>query len=85
MSPHEILLIDEVINVGDARFVDKARAKLQSTLAQSRIVVVASHSLELIENMCNKAIYLRDGRLNKFGPVADVASAFRRDTVSAPA
>ncbi len=85
MSPHEILLIDEIIGAGDASFVEKTREKLRSTLAQSRIVVVASHSLELIESMCNKAIYLRDGRLNKFGPVMDVVSAFRRDASSTPA
>jgi ABC-type polysaccharide/polyol phosphate transport system ATPase subunit len=83
MSPHEIMLIDEVIGVGDASFIGKARAMLANTLAQSRIVVVASHSIDLIEEMCNKAIYLRDGRIIKFGPVADVVSTFKGEIAAA--
>ena len=79
MSPHEIMLIDEVISVGDASFIGKARATLESALAQSRIVVVASHAIDLIEGMCNKAIYLREGRIISFGPVSDVVSTFKRD------
>ena len=76
ISPHDIMLIDEVIGVGDASFIGKARAKLASTLAQCRIVVVASHALDLLEGICNKAIYLRDGHIVEFGPIGDVISTF---------
>jgi homopolymeric O-antigen transport system ATP-binding protein len=79
MSPHEIMLIDEVIGVGDASFIGKARTMLEGTLAQSGIVVLASHAINLIEEMCNKAIYLREGRIMKFGPVSDVVAMFRGD------
>ncbi len=79
MAPHEILLLDEVIGVGDASFIGKTRARMASAITQSRIVVVASHAIDLIEGMCNKAIYLRDGRMIEFGPVADVISTFRRE------
>ncbi len=79
MSPHEILLLDEVIGVGDASFIGKTRAKLASAITQSGIVVIASHAIDLIEGMCNKAIYLRDGRMIAFGPVTDVTSTFKRE------
>jgi ABC-2 type transport system ATP-binding protein/lipopolysaccharide transport system ATP-binding protein len=79
MAPHDIMLIDEVIGVGDAGFIDKARARLTSAVARSRIVVVASHALDMLEGLCNKAIYLRQGRIVTFGPVAEVISAFRQD------
>jgi len=79
MSPHEIMLIDEVIGIGDAGFIGKARALLEGTLAQSGIVVMASHAINLIEEMCDKAIYLREGRIIDFGPVSDVVAMFKRD------
>lgn len=79
MSPHEIMLIDEAIGVGDAGFIGKARARLEGTLAQSGIVVLASHAINLIEDMCDKAIYLREGRMIKFGSASDVVAMFKRD------
>lgn len=83
MAPHEIMLLDEVIGVGDASFISKATAKLTGVIAQSRIVVVASHAIDLIEGICNKALYLREGRIVKFGPVDDVVSTFKRDIAAA--
>jgi ABC-type polysaccharide/polyol phosphate transport system ATPase subunit len=79
MSPHEILLLDEVIGAGDAAFLAKARNRMSSVVAQSRILVLASHALDLVEEMCNKAIYLREGRLAEFGSVHDIVSSYRRD------
>ena len=79
ISPYDIMLIDEIIGVGDGSFIGKARTKLVSTLAQSRIVVVASHALDLLESLCNKAIYLRDGHIVEFGPVRDVISTYRHE------
>lgn len=83
MSPHEIMLIDEIIGVGDASFIGKARAMLEGTFARSGIVVVASHAIDLIEGMCNKAIYLREGRIIEFGAVSDVVATFRREIAAA--
>ena len=82
MSPHEIMLIDEIIGVGDASFIGKARARLEGTFARSGIVVVASHAIDLIEGMCNKAIYLREGRMIEFGRFP--MSSRRSDVKSPP-
>ncbi len=79
MTPHDIMLLDEVIGVGDANFMQKARARLDDVLARSRIVVVASHSVDLLESMCNKGIYLRDGCLVECASIGETVSAYRRD------
>jgi ABC-type polysaccharide/polyol phosphate transport system ATPase subunit len=79
MCPHDILLLDEVIGVGDGAFLAKARDWLTTAMAQSQIVVLASHALDLVEGICNKAIYLRDGRIVAFGPVHEITSIYRRE------
>ena len=63
----DILLIDEVFGAGDADFMTKAREKMISLLNQSSIVVMASHSDELIKEFCNKVILLNGGRISYFG------------------
>ena len=65
----EILLIDEVFGAGDADFMEKARQKMISLLQQSSIVVMASHSDDLIKEFCNKALLLENGRVKYFGTV----------------
>jgi ABC-type polysaccharide/polyol phosphate transport system ATPase subunit len=68
ISP-DILLIDEVFGAGDASFVEKAREKMISLLHQSNIVIMATHSDELIKEFCNKALLLEGGQIKYFGTV----------------
>lgn len=75
----DILLIDEVFGAGDATFMKKAREKMVSLLNQSSIVVLASHSTELIEEFCNKALLLEAGRIKKFGPAAEVLAVYEKN------
>jgi ABC-type polysaccharide/polyol phosphate transport system ATPase subunit len=65
----EILLLDEIFSAGDANFMEKARAKMISLLDHSSIVVMASHSDELIREFCNKALLLENGQVKYFGSV----------------
>jgi ABC-2 type transport system ATP-binding protein/lipopolysaccharide transport system ATP-binding protein len=55
----EILLLDEIIGVGDATFFDKAFNRLQGVIARSRILFVASHADAILKQLCDKAIWLR--------------------------
>jgi lipopolysaccharide transport system ATP-binding protein len=59
----DILLIDEWLSVGDAAFNEKASKRLDHLVEQSAILVVASHSEELIRRMCNRVIHLEHGRV----------------------
>jgi ABC-type polysaccharide/polyol phosphate transport system ATPase subunit len=63
----DILLIDEIFGAGDAEFIEKARQKMISLLNQSSIVVLATHSDELITEFCNKALLLEAGQIKYFG------------------
>lgn len=72
----EILLIDEVFGAGDADFTEKARNKMIELLDQSSIVVFASHSNELIQEFCNKAILMDGGKAMMFGEVNEVLRVY---------
>lgn len=71
----EIFLIDEVFGAGDADFMQKAVEKMTSLLNQSSIVVMASHSDELIKEFCTKGLLLECGEIKYFG---EVKEAMRR-------
>lgn len=74
----EILLLDEVIGVGDAAFLDKANKRLKEFQQRAKIVFVASHSNQVIRDMCNKAIWLDSGKQMMVGPVEEVISAYEQ-------
>jgi ABC-2 type transport system ATP-binding protein len=73
----EILLIDEVIGVGDQKFFAKAFARLQGVVQRSQILVVASHADDILRVLCNKALWLHHGNLIEYGDFATVMAAYR--------
>jgi homopolymeric O-antigen transport system ATP-binding protein len=75
----EILLLDEGIGAGDARFTERASARLQELAKKSAILVLASHTEELIRTICNKAALINSGRLVKIGPVEEVLSDYHNE------
>jgi ABC-type polysaccharide/polyol phosphate transport system ATPase subunit len=72
----EILLLDEIFSAGDANFMEKARAKMISLLDQSSIVVMATHSDELIKEFCNKALLLENGQVKYYGAVDEALALY---------
>ncbi|MGO9121794.1 MAG: ABC transporter ATP-binding protein [Desulfomonilaceae bacterium] len=72
----EILLIDEVISAGDHLFMKKAEQRLKELTTATKILIVASHSVDVIRDFCNKCGLLRDGRLVKLGPVDEVVEEY---------
>ena len=67
----EILVMDEIIGAGDSSFLQKARHRLNNLISQSNIVVLASHSKDIIKTFCNKMIVMQHGQLQYFGPIKD--------------
>ncbi|MBV8840546.1 MAG: ABC transporter ATP-binding protein, partial [Alphaproteobacteria bacterium] len=59
----DILLLDEGIGAGDADFLAKANARLDQFISKAGILVLASHSVELMRKLCNKAILMEHGKL----------------------
>ncbi len=72
----EILLMDEWLSVGDADFQHKAEARLRNLVSETKILAIATHSRELVEAVCNKAIWLEHGHVKMDGPVSEVVPAY---------
>lgn len=70
ISP-QILILDEVVSVGDASFIEKARARITGMIDSADIVVIASHDDEIIRSLCNKVIYMSAGKIEFFGSVEE--------------
>lgn len=72
----EILLMDEWLSVGDAAFNEKAEGRLNDLVKSSRILVIASHSRELIERTCNRVMWFEHGRLKLDADPQTVCKAY---------
>jgi lipopolysaccharide transport system ATP-binding protein len=72
----EILIIDEVLAVGDSAFQKKCLGKMHDIGQQGRTVLFVSHSMQSVTRLCSRAIMLRDGELVLQGPVEKVADAY---------
>jgi len=66
---HDIMLMDEWVGAGDADFMRKAKERMRSRVGGSKIVVLASHSVGLLRDICNKAIVLERGRVVYAGDI----------------
>jgi lipopolysaccharide transport system ATP-binding protein len=72
----EILLVDEVLAVGDLEFQKKCLGKMDDVSRSGRTVLFVSHSMGTIERLCTRSILLRDGRVAAFGSTADVVREY---------
>jgi len=75
----EILILDEWLAAGDAQFLGKAQRRMEEFVTRSSILVLASHSFELIEQWCTRAVYLKDGLVEVVGPVDEVVARYKED------
>ena len=72
----EILLIDEVLTVGDQAFQRKSSEKIEEFRRDGRTIVVVSHSLPAVQNLCKEVVWLEKGKLKMRGPSAEVIAAY---------
>ena len=75
MDP-EILLIDEILGVGDAAFAQKSFDRIRQFRAAGHTVLCVSHSSAAIEQLCNEAIWLDHGEVMMSGPIREVVAAY---------
>lgn len=74
----DILLLDEWISAGDASFRKKAEERLNDLVERAGILVLASHQLRLLRAMCNKALWIEQGKLVRYGDLEEVFDLFDR-------
>ena len=81
----EVLLIDEVLSVGDAAFQVKATQRMREMMSRSRLMVMVSHDLASIRLLCNRAVWLEQGRVMMQGHPDDVAAGYTASIAPAAA
>src|ERR1017187_7336427 len=74
----EILIVDEVLAVGDASFQKKCLGKMGEVAQQGRTVLLVSHNMEAVQSLCGRALLLSEGRLVDEGLAASVVSGYLR-------
>lgn len=73
----DIILIDEVLSVGDAKFKKKSYAKMKEMISQEdRTVVIVSHDAKTIKDLCNKVLWINNGELMDYGETKEVMKKY---------
>lgn len=72
----EILIVDEILSVGDMAFQAKSEAKMRSMIGGGTTVLFVSHSLAQIQNLCDRAVWLEHGQVIKTGPAKEVCEEY---------
>lgn len=72
----EILIVDEILSVGDASFQEKSRRRMLELMGGGTTVLFVSHSLEQIREMCSRVLWLERGRVRAIGAVQEVCDAY---------
>ena len=75
----EILLIDEVLAVGDAQFQSRCLGKMNEVARSGRTVLFVSHDMAAVSALCSQCLFLKDGRVERLGPTDEVIAAYLED------
>jgi lipopolysaccharide transport system ATP-binding protein len=73
---NEILIIDEVLAVGDADFQKKCMGKMEDVSRSGRTILFVSHNLGAVTQLCKKGVYLQGGKIEKIGNASDVLNSY---------
>ena len=79
MEP-EILLIDEVLAVGDKNFQEKCLEKMREFTKSNKAIIFVSHNMDAIKSVCSRVIYLENGEIKKTGKSQDVIDYYIQRT-----
>jgi lipopolysaccharide transport system ATP-binding protein len=72
----EILIVDEVLAVGDAEFQQKCFQKMGEVIKSGRTILLVTHSMNMVVELCQNAILIKGGRLQKMGPALEVVNYY---------
>ena len=74
----EILIVDEILSVGDIAFQQKSENKMRSMIGGGTTVLFVSHSVEQIKNLCDRAVWLDHGHVKMIGDAKEVCEAYKK-------
>ena len=72
----EILIVDEILSVGDIKFQEKSRNKMMEMITGGTTVLYVSHAMESIEELCDKVVWLEHGKVKMIGEKKEVCSVY---------
>ena len=78
----DILIVDEILSVGDIKFRKKSSEKINSLMKQGVTVLLVSHSINQIKKICDKCIWLEDGKIVMQGDAQEVCDAYVKSAKS---
>lgn len=81
----EILLLDEIFSAGDIHWMEKAQRRMQALIDRTSILVLVSHSMELIQTYCDRVIWLEAGKIVMDGTPDQIVEAYRAAAASSSA
>jgi len=76
-TQHDIMLMDEWVGTGDSEFMMKAKERMKDRVAGSKVVVIASHGMGLLRDVCNQGLVLDRGRAVFYGGIKDAIKAYK--------
>ena len=82
MIEPEILILDEVLSVGDVAFRDKSEAKMREIIQNGKATILVSHALDQVRRLCNKILWLDHGRQVAFGNADVLCDAYQEFLVT---
>ena len=74
----DVLIVDEILGVGDAEFQEKSKAKIKELIANGEATVLVSHNLKAVESLATKVLWLDHGKQVMLGGTAEVLDAYRK-------
>ncbi|MBN1980598.1 MAG: ABC transporter ATP-binding protein [Chitinivibrionales bacterium] len=79
----EILLVDEVLAVGDAQFQKKCLGKIGAISKEGRTIFFVSHNMVAVRNLCTKVLWIQNGRMHRSGDTAEVTESYLKEVLRA--
>lgn len=79
----DILIIDEVLAVGDGAFQEKCLARMEAFRARGTTILFVSHALDMVQRICDRAIWIENGRIQHSGKAEHVVKAYRNGVLQA--
>lgn len=73
----DILIVDEVLSVGDHKFKEKSEAKMKELMGSGTTVLFVSHSIDQMKNMCNRVLWLEQGSVKDIGPADTICDKYK--------
>lgn len=74
----DILIMDEMIGTGDASFIEKARLRLMNFISKTKIIVLSSHNMQIIKDICNKGLWMEKGKIIMYDDIEKVVEAYEK-------